>query len=121
MSAPVAVSATAGSANLLFTSLILNPSLAVAPVGMWAKASISSPSELAREAGEAQPVGNADRPHIRRRRRSTACSTGRSLAASSASGAHDGAAANNPTAARGQEDTRASKCNYGPSPPIPLL
>jgi hypothetical protein len=31
---------------------------------MWAKASISSPSELAREAGEAQPVGNADRPHI---------------------------------------------------------
>jgi hypothetical protein len=29
---------------------------------MWAKASISSPSELAREAGEAQPVGEADRP-----------------------------------------------------------
>src|ERR1700731_2751377 len=55
MSAPVAVSATAGSANLLFTSSILNPSLAVAPVGMWAKVSISPPSELAREAGEAQP------------------------------------------------------------------
>src|ERR1700731_1191897 len=66
MSAPVAVSATAGSANLLFTSSILNPSLAVAPVGMWAKASISPPSELAREAGEAQPVGEADRPHIHR-------------------------------------------------------
>src|SRR5260221_3305395 len=62
MSAPVAVSATAGSANLLFTSSILNPSLAVAPVGMWAKASISPPSELAREAGEAQPVGESDRP-----------------------------------------------------------
>jgi hypothetical protein len=29
---------------------------------MWAKASISPPSELAREAGEAQPVGEADRP-----------------------------------------------------------
>src|SRR5271165_3496050 len=61
-----AVSATAGSANLLFTSSTLNPSLAVAPVGMWAKASISPPSELAREAGEAQPVGEADRPHIHR-------------------------------------------------------
>jgi hypothetical protein len=31
----------------------------VAPVGMWAKASISPPSELAREAGEAQPVADA--------------------------------------------------------------
>src|ERR1700758_4234426 len=52
MSALVAVSATVGSANLLFTPSILNPSLAVAPVGMGAKASISPPSELAREAGE---------------------------------------------------------------------
>jgi hypothetical protein len=33
---------------------------------MWAKASISPLSELAREAGEAQPVGEADRPHIHR-------------------------------------------------------
>ena len=33
---------------------------------MWAKASISLLSELAREAGEAQPVGNADRPHVHR-------------------------------------------------------
>src|SRR6202011_6308411 len=32
-------------------SSILNPSLAVAPVGMWAKVSISPPSELARESG----------------------------------------------------------------------
>src|SRR5438045_2763151 len=121
MSAPIVVSAAAGATPLLFESSICIALLTVVPVGMWAKASISSPSELAREAGEAQPVGNADRPHIHRRRRSTACSTGRSLAASSASGAHDGAAANNPTAARGQEGTRASKCNYGPSPPIPLL
>jgi len=59
MSAPVAVSATACSANLLFTSSILIPSLAVTPVGMWARASISPPSELAREAGEAQPVADA--------------------------------------------------------------
>ena len=35
-------------------------------VGMWAKASISPLSEFAREAGEAQSVGNADRPHIHR-------------------------------------------------------
>jgi hypothetical protein len=39
---------------------------AVVPVGMWVKVSISSLSELAREAGEAQPVGIADRPHIHR-------------------------------------------------------
>jgi hypothetical protein len=50
--------------SLLFTSSILNPVLVVAPVGMWSKASISPLSELAREAGEAQPVGGADRPHI---------------------------------------------------------
>jgi len=41
-------------------------SLLVGPVGMWAKASISSLFELAREAGEAEPVGAADRPHIHR-------------------------------------------------------
>ena len=66
MSAPIAASAPVGSTNLLFTSSILNPVLAVAPVGMWAKVSISPPSELAREAGEAETVGAADRPHIRR-------------------------------------------------------
>ncbi len=33
---------------------------------MWAKASISPLSELAREAGEAQSAGEADRPHIHR-------------------------------------------------------
>jgi hypothetical protein len=33
---------------------------------MWAKASISPLFELAREAGEAEPVGAADRPHIHR-------------------------------------------------------
>jgi hypothetical protein len=35
-------------------------------VGMWAKASISPLFELAREAGEAEPVGAADRPHLHR-------------------------------------------------------
>jgi len=44
----------------------LNPLLTVAPVGMWAKASISPPSGLAGEAEEAEPVGNADRPDIHR-------------------------------------------------------
>jgi hypothetical protein len=33
---------------------------------MWAKASISPLFELAREAGKAEPVGEADRPHIHR-------------------------------------------------------
>src|SRR5215470_2149260 len=66
MSAPIAVGATAGLKSLRFTSSISNPLLVVVPVGMWAKASISPLSELAREAGEAQPVGNADRPHIHR-------------------------------------------------------
>ena len=33
---------------------------------MWAKASISPLFELAREAGEAEPVGEDDRPHIHR-------------------------------------------------------
>jgi hypothetical protein len=41
-------------------------SLLVGPVGMWAKASISPLFELARETGEAEPVGAADRPHIHR-------------------------------------------------------
>src|SRR5438552_19165948 len=62
MSAPIVVIAVAGAAPLLFkssTSIVL---LTVVPVGMWAKASISPLSELAREAGEAQPVGTADRP-----------------------------------------------------------
>jgi hypothetical protein len=40
--------------------------LAVVPVGMWAKASISPLFELAREAVEAQPVSEADRPRARR-------------------------------------------------------
>jgi len=65
MSAPIA-GGTAGFARRLFTSSRSNPRLVVVPVGMWAKASISPLSELAREAGEAQPVGNADRPHIHR-------------------------------------------------------
>jgi hypothetical protein len=33
---------------------------------MWATTSISLFSELAREAGEAQPVGKADHPYIHR-------------------------------------------------------
>jgi hypothetical protein len=50
-----------------FKSLIINSPVLVGPVGMWAKASISPLFELAREAGEAEPVGAADRPHIHRR------------------------------------------------------
>ena len=50
--------------TLFFEALTSIPVLAVAPVGMWAKASISLLSERAREAGEAEPVGEADRPHI---------------------------------------------------------
>jgi len=67
MSAPIIVGAVAGATALLFESSTLIALLTVVPVGMWAKVSISSPSELARDAGEAQPVGNADRPHIHRR------------------------------------------------------
>jgi hypothetical protein len=59
-SAPIAATAMAGSKLLPFTSL--NPSPPVALVGMWAKASISQPSELA-GSGEAEPVGKADRSH----------------------------------------------------------
>src|SRR5215472_21361 len=66
MSAPITVTGATGSTNLPFTSSISHPLLVVVPVGMWAKASISLLSELAREAGEAQPVGNADRPHVHR-------------------------------------------------------
>src|SRR5437868_1610381 len=62
MSAPIVVIAVAGAAPLLFKSSPSIPLLIVVPVGMWAKASISPLSELAREAGEAQPVGSADRP-----------------------------------------------------------
>jgi hypothetical protein len=65
-SAPIAVSGTAGSTSLLYTSSISNPLLAAVPVDMWAKASISPRSELAREAGKAEPVGNADLPHTHR-------------------------------------------------------
>jgi hypothetical protein len=61
-SAPIAATAMAGSKLLPFTSSLLNPSPAVALVRMWAKASISQPSELA-GSGEAEPVGKADRPH----------------------------------------------------------
>src|SRR2546423_15245712 len=67
MSAPIIVSAAAGATPLLFESSICIALLTVVPVGMWAKVSISPLSELAREAGEGQPVGNADRPHIHRR------------------------------------------------------
>ena len=67
MWAPIAVDATAGLTSLPFTLSMSNPWLVAVPVGMWAKASILLLSELAaREAGEAQPVGNADRPHIHR-------------------------------------------------------
>ena len=66
MSAPIIVGAVAGATPLLFASLTSIAVLTVVPVGMWAKVSISPLSELAREAGEAQPVGNADRPHVHR-------------------------------------------------------
>ena len=66
MSAPIAVSAMADAMVLPVTSSISSPLFAVVPVGMWAKAGISRLSELAREAGEAEPVGTADRPHIHR-------------------------------------------------------
>src|SRR6516165_11881962 len=52
MSAPIAVDATAGSTSLPFTSSLANSLLLVVPVGMWAKASISWLSELARKAGK---------------------------------------------------------------------
>jgi hypothetical protein len=67
MSAPIAVSTMADAYD--FTCRIIHIKsfvLAVVPVGMWAKASISPLFELAREAGEAQPVGEADCPHIHR-------------------------------------------------------
>src|SRR5215813_1103964 len=65
MSAPIIVDAVAGATPLLFETSTSIALLTVVPVGMWAKVSISPPSELAREAGEAQPVGNADRPTSR--------------------------------------------------------
>jgi hypothetical protein len=66
MPAPIAVGALACVTILLFTPSISISLLAVVPVGIWAKASISLLSELAREAGEAVPFGEADRPHIHR-------------------------------------------------------
>src|ERR1700751_2833314 len=54
MSAPIIVGAVAGATPLLFESSTSIALLTVVPVGMWAKASISPLSELAREAGEAQ-------------------------------------------------------------------
>ena len=59
--APIAVGTTADLTSRLFTSSISTSWLVAVPVGMWAKASISLLSELGRGAGEAQPVGNADR------------------------------------------------------------
>jgi hypothetical protein len=50
----------------LFEIIDYQFSVLVGPVGMWAKASISPFFELARETGEAPPVGAADRPHIHR-------------------------------------------------------
>ena len=64
MSAPIIVSAAAGATPLLFESSICIALLTVVPVGMWAKASISLLSELAREAGEAQPVGEAPKAAV---------------------------------------------------------
>ena len=64
MSAPIIVGAVAGATPLLFEGSISIALLTVVTGAMWAKVGISSFSELAREAGEEQPVGNADRPHI---------------------------------------------------------
>jgi len=50
MSAPIVAIATAGAELLSFTPFTSNPLLAAVPVGMWAKASISLPSQLARGA-----------------------------------------------------------------------
>jgi len=66
MWAPIIVGAVAGATPLLFEASISIALLTVVPVAMWTNESISSSSEPAREAGEAQPVGNADRPHIHR-------------------------------------------------------
>ena len=65
MSARISVVVTAVLSSLPFTSSISTPWLVV-PVGMWWKANVSPLSELARDAGEAQPVGNAGRRHIHR-------------------------------------------------------
>jgi hypothetical protein len=62
MSAPIIVGAVAGATPLLFEASISIALLTAVPVGMWAKASISPLFELAREAGEAETVGAADRP-----------------------------------------------------------
>jgi hypothetical protein len=51
---------------LPFISSISSSLPAVGPVGMWAKASISPLAVFAPEAGKAETVGRADRPHIHR-------------------------------------------------------
>jgi len=70
MSAPIAIEALVTLPSKPFGSIL---GLVVVPVGMWAKASICPFFELAREAGEAQPVGKADRPHIHRHCASYTC------------------------------------------------
>jgi hypothetical protein len=66
MSAPIAIAVMGGATVLLFYLIDIKFFVGCGAWGMWAKASISPPSELARKAGEAQPVGEADRPHIPR-------------------------------------------------------
>jgi hypothetical protein len=44
--------------------VIIKIRIAVVAVGMWAKASTSRCSERARNTGEAQTLGEADRPHV---------------------------------------------------------
>ena len=63
MSAPIAVK---GAGYFTFKTPLINPSVRGGACGDVAKASISPVSELAREAGEAQTVGSADRPHLHR-------------------------------------------------------
>jgi hypothetical protein len=62
MPAPIAV----GAGRSSFYPIDINFSIGCGACGLWAKASISLLSELAREAGEAVPFGEADRPHIHR-------------------------------------------------------
>src|SRR3954447_404570 len=53
MSAPIIVGAVAGATPLLFESSTSITLFTVVPVGMWAKVSISPPSELARRGSAA--------------------------------------------------------------------
>ena len=64
MSAPIGVTATAGPTVLSFTSSISSSLLAVVPWVCGRRRAFPPLFELAREAGEARPVGDADRPHI---------------------------------------------------------